>query len=137
MPDNINLGPASADPLLGSLAILDSVEVGEGLSSFPNLVLGTGSGRCGTMSLAKTIAATHEPGHRPGKWKFKEFADFAKSGFTNVVVNDYIASMKSEVIDGNNIVDARCQLGDRLPQPRGHRTILAGAWRLAQRRNQA
>jgi len=55
------------------------------------------------MSLAKTIAATHEP----GKWKLKEFADFAKSGFTNVVVNDYIATMKSEVIDGNNIVDAR------------------------------
>lgn len=35
---NINQGQSNDDPLLGSLAILDSVEVGEGLPSFPNLV---------------------------------------------------------------------------------------------------
>lgn len=63
MPDNINQGQSSDDPLLGSLYpdTLDTVEVGEGLSSFPGLVFGTGTGCSATKSLAKLLKGTHEP----------------------------------------------------------------------------
>jgi hypothetical protein len=40
---------------------------------FPGIILATGSGRCGTVALAETIGAVHEP----GAWMLKPFSDYA------------------------------------------------------------
>ena len=108
MPDNINLGPASADPLLGSLAILDSVEAGEGLPSFPNLVLGTGSGRCGTRSLAQQLRLKHEPGHHMvGAFIFRWlYGEKRKDTYHKHLVK-YKGLCDESIADKGGLVDAR------------------------------